>query len=141
VDHFVAKVCRSEGLAEKSVPPEVKDRLCDLPWPGNVRQLENLVEATIALSGDREVLTAVDFGLVAPRPMKIETSVSEESMLEPIDFQRAVTEFERSLLERALVKAGGNKTAAASLLGLKRTTLIMKIRGFDQDSALLAEAV
>jgi DNA-binding NtrC family response regulator len=141
VDHFVAKVCRAEGLAEKSVPPEVKDRLCDLPWPGNVRQLENLVEATIALSGDREVLTAADFGLVAPRPMKIEASISEESMPEPIDFQRAVTEFERSLLERALVKAGGNKTAAASLLGLKRTTLIMKIRGFDQDSALLAEAV
>ena len=63
VDHFVEKICRSEGIPLKGVSEEAKDRLAEQPWPGNVRQLENLVEATIALSGEREMLTPVDFGL------------------------------------------------------------------------------
>jgi DNA-binding protein Fis len=45
-----------------------------------------------------------------------------------IDFETAVSNFERGLLEGALEKTSGNKTAAAELLGLKRTTLIMKLR-------------
>jgi len=48
---------------------------------------------------------------------------------ETIDFATAVSQFERSILQGALAKTGGNKTAAAELLGLKRTTLIMKLRG------------
>jgi DNA-binding NtrC family response regulator len=46
-----------------------------------------------------------------------------------IDFAAAVSQFERSILQSALAKTNGNKTAAAELLGLKRTTLIMKLRG------------
>ena len=52
------------------------------------------------------------------------------------DFDTAVEQFERSLLDRALAKARGNKTAAAEMLGLKRTTLIMKLRGFEQRNPL-----
>jgi DNA-binding protein Fis len=54
------------------------------------------------------------------------------------DFESAVSQFERAMLERALQKTGGNKTAAADLLGLKRTTLIMKLRNFGDPVALCA---
>jgi DNA-binding NtrC family response regulator len=47
-----------------------------------------------------------------------------------VDFETAVSQFERGILERALVRTSGNKTAAAQLLGMKRTTLIMKLRSF-----------
>jgi DNA-binding NtrC family response regulator len=57
-----------------------------------------------------------------------------------MDFDAAVGHFERSILEQALVKTGGNKTAAAELLGLKRTTLIMKLRGLQGSSAPLEHA-
>lgn len=134
IEHFVAKVCRAEGMTLKSVSAGTKDRLSQLPWPGNVRQLENLVEATIALSGDRDPLTDADFGLLPlvamPKPQEVE--VYAEPLHEGLDFETAVSRFERSLLEHALAKARGNKTVAAEALGLKRTTLVMKLRAFQQ---------
>ena len=48
-----------------------------------------------------------------------------------MDFDTAVTRFQLSMLQQALSQTGGNKTAAAELLGMKRTTLIMKLRAFE----------
>ena len=142
VDHFVAKVCRNEGLPVKHVTPEAKERLQGLPWPGNVRQLENMVEMAIALSGDRETLGLADLGLT-PANFKVvpmEPPVFPITLPEFMDFDAAVGHFERSILEQALTRTGGNKTAAAELLGLKRTTLIMKLRGLQDPQAMLERA-
>jgi DNA-binding NtrC family response regulator len=142
VDHFVAKVCRNEGIPVKQVTPEAKERLQGLPWPGNVRQLENMVEMAIALSGDRETLGPADLGLT-PANFKVvpmEPPVFPITLPESMDFDAAVGHFERSILEQALTRTGGNKTAAAELLGLKRTTLIMKLRGLQDSQALLERA-
>jgi DNA-binding NtrC family response regulator len=143
VDHFVSKVCRAEGIAVKSISDEAKDRLTQLPWPGNVRQLENLIEATIALSGDRETLFAADFGLipslVASKPMGIATAL--EPLPAGVTFETAVTRYQRALLHQALAKAQGNKTAAAEILGMKRTTLVMKLRGLEECGSSLRAAV
>jgi DNA-binding NtrC family response regulator len=142
VDHFAAKICRGEGIPVKRVTPETKERLRGLPWPGNVRQLENMVEMAIALSGDRETLGPADLGLT-PANFKVvamEPPVSPISLPESMDFDAAVGHFERSILEQALIKTGGNKTAAAELLGLKRTTLVMKLRGLEDSRAMLERA-
>jgi DNA-binding NtrC family response regulator len=142
VDHFVAKVCRNEGIPVKHVTPEAKERLQGLPWPGNVRQLENMVEMAIALSGDRETLGLADLGL-RPANFKVvpmEPPVFPITLPESMDFDATVGHFERSILEQALTRTGGNKTAAAELLGLKRTTLIMKLRGLQDPQAMLERA-
>jgi DNA-binding protein Fis len=55
-----------------------------------------------------------------------------------MDFETAVSNFERAMLERALKTTAGNKTAAAELLGLKRTTLIMKLRNYESPAGLCA---
>jgi len=138
VEHFVHKVCGGEGIPPKQVTPKTLQRLSSLPWPGNVRQLENAVEKAIAMSGPRGILHAADFGLadsqrlVAAEPASTPTALPEE-----MDFATAVSQFERAILEGALAKTGGNKTAAAELLGLKRTTLIMKLRGMQASGASL----
>jgi DNA-binding protein Fis len=54
------------------------------------------------------------------------------------DFATAVSHFEHGMLQRALSKTAGNRTAAAELLGMKRTTLIMKLRSFENPVALRA---
>ncbi len=59
--HFVEKVCALEQIPNRILTPGAVDRLKSLLWPGNVRQLENAIEMAIALSGDREELTADDF--------------------------------------------------------------------------------
>ena len=130
VEHFIAKTCEAEGIPAKKVTPKTLERLISMPWPGNVRQLENAIEKAIALSGFRDTLYPGDFGLAeSPRLLPVEAAASPILFTERLDFVTAVSEFERSILQNALAKTGGNKTAAAELLGLKRTTLIMKLRG------------
>ncbi len=130
VAHFLEKVCRAEEIPVKRVTAETLRRLETNPWPGNVRQLENAVEMAVAMSGERETLYPSDFGFTQREecnviPFDIGVPLAEVGN---IDFNTAVARFERSMLERALAKTTGNKTAAAELLGLKRTTLIMKLQ-------------
>jgi transcriptional regulator with GAF, ATPase, and Fis domain len=141
VEHFVKKICQLEGIPVKKVTPDALDRLRPCPWPGNVRQLENAVEMAVAMSGQRETLFPSDFGLAPTGPTRVipfETPALPHHSLEIMDFETAVTCFERSMLEQALQKTAGNKTAAAELLGLKRTTLIMKLRSFADSPAIYA---
>jgi len=133
VDHFVKKVCQLEGLSVKKVTPAAMDGLRSCSWPGNVRQLENAVEMAVAMSGEREILHAGDFGLASAASIKVIPLQSATHAFLPsgaMNFEAAVSHFERAMLEDALQKTAGNKTAAAELLGLKRTTLIMKLRSF-----------
>jgi DNA-binding NtrC family response regulator len=142
VDHFLAKICRNEGIPVKHMTPETKERLRALPWPGNVRQLENMVEMAVAMSGDREILCPADLGLT-PANFKVVPMEQPElpiALPESMDFDTVVGHFERSILKQALTRTGGNKTAAAELLGLKRTTLIMKLRGLQDPQAMLERA-
>jgi len=129
VAHFVKKICLAEGIEVKRVTPEALDQLCASPWPGNVRQLENTIEMAIAMSGDRDVLYPRDFGFT--RPATVWKSAGENldfDIAEGEHFEAAVNRFELSILENALKAAGGNKTVAAERLGMKRTTLVMKMR-------------
>jgi len=141
VEHFVKKICQAEGVPVKKVTPDAMERLRAGSWPGNVRQLENAVEMAVALSGDRESLFPADFGLAAAVPANVipfESAAVPEGALEGADFATAVSRFERSMLESALQRTSGNKTAAAELLGLKRTTLIMKLRSYSDSVAACA---
>jgi len=139
IEHFLRKVCQAEEIPVKSATPETVNRLQDCQWPGNVRQLENAVEMAIALSGDRQALYPSDFGLpsVPSKVIPFELS-SFAGPLDEMDFSTAVAQFERSILERALTRTTGNKSAAAQLLGMKRTTLIMKLRSFETVQATCA---
>jgi DNA-binding NtrC family response regulator len=141
VDHFVKKICALEDIPEKSLAPETLARLRACQWPGNVRQLENAVEMAVAMSGDRQILYTSDFGLgnaASARVIPFEIPVPPDGDAPYVDFETAVNQFERTMLERALLKTSGNKTAAAELLGLKRTTLIMKLRSFQTGGPALA---
>ena len=131
--HFVDSVCRTEGIPAKLLMRETLERLCGYSWPGNVRQLENMVEMAVALSGDRRTLAPVDFPLPAPsadRPIGARgplVAVPDSGL----DYEQTLAGIERSILEQALRKTGGNKQAAADMLRLKRTTLSAKVRSLE----------
>jgi DNA-binding NtrC family response regulator len=131
--HFVEKVCRAEELPPKRILPEALERLRQGFWPGNVRQLENAVEMAVALSGDRLLLTPADF---AQQAASSRTAALPESPCvsvpdDGLDYESTVAEIERSILDQALRKTGGNKQAAADMLRLKRTTLSAKVRSLE----------
>jgi DNA-binding NtrC family response regulator len=131
--HFVEKICRSESIAIKILAPEAIERLTSFSWPGNVRQLENAVEMAVALSGERGILSAADFPLGPPARLSVTQAGTAVVSLPDtgLDYQQTLARIERSILEQALEKTGGNKKAAAEMLGLKRTTLCAKVRNME----------
>jgi DNA-binding NtrC family response regulator len=134
--HFLEKTCVEESLPPKRISPECVLALQAYPWPGNVRQLENAVQAAVVLSGDREILYASDFGrtsipAAARQEMPADVFVPEGGL----DFDETLSRIERSILEQALRQTNGNKKMAADLLGLKRTTLAAKLRSLTGYSA------
>ena len=135
VQHFLAKVCASEGISVKEVSPETMERLSQHPWPGNVRQLENAVEMAVALSGDRDTLYPADFRLPSPiqwRPALVDVPVPQVAVPQTgLDFERVVGQFEKSLLDQALHHTHGNKKQAAEILRLKRTTFTAKLKSLE----------
>jgi len=97
-------------------------------WPGNVRQLENIVERMVALTANRPALLPADL----PAEIQNRDSLNFVPLIEitegGINFQDVVTDMERELILQSLRKTNGNKKLAAKLLNLKRTTLIEKIK-------------
>jgi len=127
--HFIQKICRMEQIPAKTAGRETMARLSVYAWPGNVRQLENAIEMAIALSGDRQALYPSDFPL--PHCAKTFSPSAPAVLAVPdcgLDFEQAVNQFERSILEQALQRTSGNKKQAADMLRLKRTTLSAKLK-------------
>jgi DNA-binding NtrC family response regulator len=94
--------------------------------------LENAVEMAVVLSGDRPALGTADFALptdAMPRVAEASTVVDVPDC--GLDYEQTVALIERSILEQALKKTGGNKKAAAEMLRLKRTTMSAKVRSLE----------
>ncbi len=131
VAHFVERACLSEGIPVKRLGMGVVERLCSHAWPGNVRELENAVERAVILSGTRPVLFPRDFVMrsaVLRKPVAAPCFGAPAIPENGLDFEHLVGEYERALLEAALKRAGGNKTLAADLLRIKRTTFLAKMK-------------
>ena len=126
-DHFIQKVCLRENLWPKVLSPSALDRLTGYHWPGNVRQLEHAIEMAVTLAGDRGKLYLGDFPLPRPRvASQPETEIRVPSS--GVNFEEVTANVERLLLQEALRSCGGNKAKAASILGMKRTTLLYKTK-------------
>jgi DNA-binding NtrC family response regulator len=128
VQSFVSQFCERHKLELKSVSPQVMKALMAYDWPGNVRQLENVVERMVALSGSRTGITATDLPDQIQNKAQLTAAPLIEIPEEGINFQNVVTDMERELIVQSLRRTNGNKKLAAKLLSLKRTTLIEKIK-------------
>ena len=121
--HFLEKFCRRDKLGPKRLLGSAEVELMSRPWPGNIRELENAVEIAVIRSQDR---AEVQVGDLPPPRGRYGRAAPAAVGARP--FRDLVGQFERDLLLRALETAGGNKTQAALALGLKRTTLIEKLK-------------
>jgi DNA-binding NtrC family response regulator len=120
VDHFLVKYAggRSRGVTEDSLKT-----LMAYDWPGNVRELESVIERALLL-GEGELIVPADL----PASLRSGAGGPKRAMdLEIPDSGIDLEAVERSLILKALDKAGGNVTRAARLLGLSRRTLQYRI--------------
>lgn len=134
LEHFIQKISVAENIAPKRITEEAICALQMMDWPGNIRQLEHAVQMGSALSGDRPVLDISDFRLRETHSGR--TLQARQPLVtlprEGLHFEEIVGQIELSLLEQALEMAGGNKARAASLLNIKRTTLLAKMKSFEE---------
>jgi two-component system response regulator HydG len=106
----------------RSVSEEAMSRLMAYDWPGNVRELENAVERAVAL-GSGPVLSLTDL------PTNLQQGIFERRM--GMDELVPLEELERRAIFRALRETGGDKLAAARLLGIGKTTLYRKLKEYE----------
>ncbi len=126
--HFMEHFNRNKGRRLTGVSPDTMECLINYPWPGNIRELENLVERLAILKGQGQIE-------ISDLPVKYR-SVASASVDpakfdlpdEGLDFNTAVDQFENNLILRALEKTSWNRNQAALLLRLNRTTLVEKIK-------------
>jgi DNA-binding NtrC family response regulator len=130
VQHFVRKVNAREGLPEAPdvvVSQDALRRLMAYPWPGNVRQLENAVERALILRGGRQQVEVSDLPPEI-QAVSVESAPAVDLPDGGIDLPAVVARLERDLIARALTRTNGNRADAARILGLKRTTLVEKLK-------------
>jgi two-component system nitrogen regulation response regulator NtrX len=123
VEHFAARIAKEVGGPPRKFTPEALQLLRHHPFPGNVRELRNLVERLWIMSPPGSI-GAEDVTAVLPA----EAPAVDESTPASSRLSDAVQEFERQQIESAIQAAGGNVTQAAARLGLERSHLYKKMR-------------
>jgi len=127
INHFLDRHNERRPSRPVRVTEEAMVQLWEYDWPGNIRELENLIERLVILSEDGVIR-------VDNLPANIRSFICEKKIPKPqfsedgLDLTTAVEEFESRLIDEALRRSKGNKQAAARLLGVKRTTLVAKLR-------------
>jgi transcriptional regulator with PAS, ATPase and Fis domain len=126
--HFLRKSCNEMNRPLMSISPDAMKALEAYDWPGNVREMENVMERTVALT-EGEVIEREDL------PSGISGSKDDPSALlsprvteDGVDMVRVISEIERHMIREALDLGRGVKARAASLLSINRTTLVEKIK-------------
>ncbi len=115
VSHFVEKYSAELGKPVTGLSEEAMQRLCGYAFPGNVRELENVIERAVALTREPEVgVDSLPPTLLQPAEGAAGPSIPPEG----IDLEARIQEYERGLLREALRLAGGVKKRAAQLCGV-----------------------
>jgi DNA-binding NtrC family response regulator len=135
--HFLRRYADEYGRPIERLHPAALSALAGAPWPGNVRQLENVLERAVLLAEGTELRTE-DLGpeVLGPGgPPAPETHSGTllqglENLARLPPLKEALEGPERQILVRALELSGGNRKAAAEMLGINRTTLFNKMRKY-----------
>jgi transcriptional regulator with PAS, ATPase and Fis domain len=116
---FARTLAARAGRPALTLANDARAALYAHSWPGNIRELAHVVERAVLLGGGDQI-TAADLRL---RPRGAAGGCAES-----LDLRTALEALEKRLIDEALVRAQGNRTEAAALLGLNRTTLVEKLR-------------
>jgi two-component system, NtrC family, response regulator HydG len=125
VEHFLTRYSAAYKKPIRGVQPSAMDRMTALPWPGNVRQLENfLAQAVVLVEGD----------MLTERDLFVDDAASAHIAAPNVAFEAdlPLREVERRHILRALQRAHGNRTEAAKVLGISVRCLQYKLKAYAQ---------
>jgi len=126
VDHFIAKHNATHGLACTGATPAAMKELLAWHWPGNIRELENMVERAMILSGKDHIdADGLPDSLTRSRPQEGRRATDDI-----ISIKVMSRIMEEQLIRKALKRTRGNKSQAAKLLELSYPALLSKIADY-----------
>jgi DNA-binding NtrC family response regulator len=135
-DHFLKKYAKANGMPERPLSAEARKRLVAHRWPGNVRELENAMHRAVLLSTGAEIeefaIRLPDGQPLAPAP---DTAVARTASMAAEAITRTlvgqtVAEVEQQLILDTLTHCSGNRTHAATILGISIRTLRNKLKEY-----------
>jgi DNA-binding NtrC family response regulator len=118
VEYLVLRAARQIGRAVSAVEPEVHAAFARYDWPGNIRELQNIIERAVILSSGR--ITVEDLPELVRRPVK-QSADGADGRLQ---------ELERLSIIKALEQTGGNRRLAAERLGISKRTLQYRLKAY-----------
>jgi two-component system response regulator PilR (NtrC family) len=135
VQHFIERFAAEYGKDVRGATPESLRLLRDYPFPGNVRELQNILERAVALeSGPLITPSALPERVQGPLTATSDETVNDVAFpTTGIDLEGRLATVERRYLERALAAASGNRTHAARLLGITFRSLRYRLAKFGMD--------
>jgi len=123
ISHFIQQYNKDFGKTVKGIAPSTQEILMQYDFPGNVRELKNIIERAVALT-DHERIQPFD---LPPDMHKLEFKTLVGSELEPLD------EMEKRYIAMVLERTNYNKNLSAKILGLPRTTLWRRLKEYGLD--------
>lgn len=124
-EHFIHRQCKQYGFEPVTLKTDAIHFLMSLPYPGNIRELKNLVERTVLVCGKTE-LTAEDFQAQYHASPSSTQTISHTAALQGLTLE----EIERQTIIQALHKYNGNLTQVAATLGISRGSLYRRLEKF-----------
>jgi DNA-binding NtrC family response regulator len=121
IDHFIQKFREMSKRRISGITEEALAALLNYHWPGNVRELEHIIERAVLL-GKEETIDLAD--LPPPLLTKVDREVS---LGQALDKRYTLKDLECEYIKKVMESTGGNKTEAANILGVDRTTLYRKL--------------
>lgn len=128
-EHLLARSARDAGCTVPVMPHEVMAALVAHAWPGNVRELENEMRRLTVLAQEKVKLEDLSQTVLEGRSLHTRSAAAKLSG-DAADIKQAVAELEKSSIQAALARTGGNKSKAASELGISRFALQRKLEKY-----------
>jgi len=128
IQHFLAKYLLPDQHV-KNISPEALEILMQYDYPGNVRELENIIERTLAMCREREIQPYHLPSEFECKRRKPGTHLRQE----PLPATPTLQEHEREYILSVLSQVDGNKTKAAKILGIDRVSLWRKLKKYEQE--------
>jgi len=127
-EHFIQRANEKNRRTVSGFDHEASKALRRHSWPGNIRELENVIERVVIMRGSG-LITLADL----PPNIRSTRDTGANAIIpdlpdEGTDLRAMLEQVEERMIAEALERTGGNKNRAAELLGLNRTTLVEKLR-------------
>jgi two-component system NtrC family response regulator len=124
LDHFMDKFARENGKNIQGMTAEARDLLLKYDYPGNVRELVNIMERAVVIARD-------DYVTVSDLPFKSDSFAESSSKRLSGSLRDSLEELEKHLISEAITKAADNQSKAAEILGMSERMLRYKLKKYD----------